>query len=239
MKKRWIIIIMIILFIAINIFFSLYKDQINYKSNYKGKFFPKYYKKNRKNKFIKSQNKMMSQNLHLFKDYLIQNFDVNYENDKFYFFDLNNQENDFDNDYCKKIFEKFIFCLNEENFKYSNNAKCNKILDNEIEELEKCTFDFNLDFDINDYYKKFEENILYLNFSYNNDFINVDKEENKLENRELFLENKENDMDIQKKNKKIITYSDNDANKSDENINKDCIEYGLSNEGLLICTKYE
>ena len=151
MKKRWIIIIMIILFIAINIFFSLYKDQINYKSNYKGKFFPKYYKKNRKNKFIKSQNKMMSQNLHLFKDYLIQNFDVNYENDKFYFFDLNNQENDFDNDYCKKIFEKFIFCLNEENFKYSNNAKCNKILDNEIEELEKCTFDFNLDFDINDY----------------------------------------------------------------------------------------
>ena len=46
-------------------------------------------------------------------------------------------------------------------------------------------------------------------------------------------------MDIREKNKNIITYSDNDANKSDENINKDCIEYGLSNEGLLICTKYE
>ena len=239
MKKRWIIIIMIILFIAINIFFSLYKDQINYKSNYKGKFFPKYYKKNRKNKFIKSQNKMMSQNLHLFKDYLIQNFDVNYENDKFYFFDLNNQENDFDNDYCKKIFEKFIFCLNEENFKYSNNAKCNKILDNEIEELEKCTFDFNLDFDINDYYKKLEENILYLNFSYYNDFINDDKEDDEMENRELLFENNENDMNFHEKSKYIMAYDDNYNNKNDENINKDCIEYGLSKEEYLICTKYE
>ena len=134
---------MIILFIAINIFFSLYKDQTNYKSYYKGKYFPKYYKKNRKAKLIKSEDKIINQDLHLFRDYLIQNFDMHYENDKFYFFDLNNQGNDFDNNDCKKIFEKFIFCLNEENAKNSNSLKCNKILDREIEELEKCTFDFN------------------------------------------------------------------------------------------------
>ena len=84
-----------------------------------------------------------------------------------------------------------------------------------------------------------EENILYLNFSYYNDFINDDKEDDEMENRELLFENNENDMNFHEKSKYIMAYDDNYNNKNDENMNKDCIEYGLSKEEYLICTKYE
>ena len=235
MVKKLIIIITIILFISINIFFSLYVERKNYKINYKGSH---QFKKNSLTTIMPKQDKILGQDLYLFKDYLMQNFEEEYDQDNYYYFDLDNPSmNNNDNNYCKSIFEKFVFCLSEENFKNLKHSKCNKLFEKEMEELEKCTFDFNFDFDINDYTKKIEDNI-YLNFSnYDND-KNYNDEENDFETQDIIFENKEKDITFHEKKKYIMNLEDN-RNKDEANQNKDCIEYGLSNDELLICTKYE
>ena len=107
-----------------------------------------------------------------------------------------------------------------------------------MEELEKCTFDFNFDFDITDYSKKLEENILYLNFSNYGSDKNDNEGENDFETQEIIFENKEKDITINEKKKYIMNLEDYNI-KDEANQNKDCIEYGLSNDELLICTKFE
>ena len=53
------------------------------------------------------------------------------------------------------------------------------------------------------------------------------------------FELRESDSIIKNKNKneKMLALDDNET--KNENMNKDCIEYGLSNDEILICTKYE
>ena len=120
------------------------------------------------------------------------------------------------------------------------NSKCNKLFEKEIEELEKCTFDFNFDFDINDYTKRIEENIFYLNYSDTENNKNVNEEENDFETQEIIFENKEKDITFQEKRVYYMDMEDIEDNiKSKENQNKDCVEYGLSLDEYLICTKYE
>ena len=239
MVKKLVIIIAIILFVSINIFFSLYVERKNYKKNYKGSHTPQHLKKNTLTTIMPKQHKTLGQDLYLFKDYLMQNFEEEYGQENYYFFDLDNPSlNENDNNYCKKIFEKFVFCLSEENFKNIKNSRCNKLFEKEMEELEKCTFDFNFDFDITDYSKKLEENILYLNFSNYGSDKNDNEGENDFETQEIIFENKEKDITINEKKKYIMNLEDYNI-KDETNQNKDCIEYGLSNDELLICTKFE
>jgi hypothetical protein len=241
MVKKWTIIITIILFISINIFFSLYVERKNYKINYKGRRSHHHFKQNTLTTTLPKQYKKISgQELYLFKDYLLQNFEEEYGQEDFYLFDLDNPSNIDDNNYCKNIFEKFVYCLSEENFKNLKNSKCNKLFEKEIEELEKCTFDFNFDFDINDYTKRIEENIFYLNYSDTENNKNFNEEENDFETQEIIFENKEKDITFQEKRVYYMDMEDIEENiKSKENQNKDCVEYGLSLDEYLICTKYE
>ena len=148
-----------------------------------------------------------------------------------------------DNKHCFNLLEKLMYCLSEENFKNIKRTKCNRLLQKEMKELEKCQIDFNFDFDINDYSKKMEEienNMFYLNFS-SFEKYNKQIEEEESETQEIIIDNKEIETIIKDKKKKIVTkeYSNEDINKNEENLNKDCVEYGLSQDDTLICTKYE
>lgn len=240
MWKKWMIIIVMI-FIAINIFFSLYTEKNSYKKFYFQNNDFQYYKKNIMTKIIPSDNKILKSDLNLFQEYLNQNLEEGEDLEKYFLFNFDESINS-NNKHCLKLLEKLVNCLSEENFQSLKSIKCNSIIGEEMEELEKCQIDFNSDFDINDYTKQFEEknnDIFYLNFS-TFDKYNKELKEEEYKTQDIIIENKEIETINYNKKKYIINEDDNNENnKNNENLNKDCIEYGLSKDGLLICTKYE
>ena len=243
MEKKWIIIIIVLILVFINIFFSLYAEHNSHKSYYFKNHANRYYKKKTNAKIIPSEYKLLKPDLNLFQDYINQNFEEEYEDfENYYFFNLEHPISA-DNKHCFNLLEKLMYCLSEDNFKNIKRTKCNRLLQKEMKELEKCQIDFNFDFDINDYSKKMEEienNMFYLNFS-SFEKYNKQIEEEESETQEIIIDNKEIETIIKDKKKKIVTkeYSNEDINKNEENLNKDCVEYGLSQDDILICTKYE
>ena len=136
--------------------------------------------------------------------------------------------------------------MTEENFKNIKETKCNKLVDKEIEELEKCQIEFNSDFDSYDYSQNFDNNIVYFNFSDHdneNGNDNYNAEDDEELDKEKFLKLLEEDSYIKDKNINIISSENsniiNNNINNDDYLNKDCIEYGLSKDGFIICTKYE
>ena len=225
--------------ILINIFFTLYVEKRNYKKYYLPRQPMQYFQKNKITKILPSEPKMLKNELNIFQDYLNHNIDGEYDFEKYYFFNLDNPITS-NNKYCFNLLEKLVYCLSEENMKNLKNLKCNKLIENEMEELEKCQIDFNFDFDINDYSQKIdniENDIFYLNFS-TFDKYNKEIEEEELETQDIIIDNEEIGAIIKDK-KKMIKADTNENITNEENSKKDCVEYGISNDEFLICTKYE
>ena len=229
----------VMILILINIFFTLYVEKRNYKKYYLPRQPMQYFQKNKITKILPSEPKMLKNELNIFQDYLNHNIDGEYDFEKYYFFNLDNPITS-NNKYCFNLLEKLVYCLSEENMKNLKNSKCNKLIENEMEELEKCQIDFNFDFDINDYSQKIdniENDIFYLNFS-TFDKYNKEIEEEELETQDIIIDNEEIGAIIKDK-KKMIKADTKENITNEENSKKDCIEYGISNDEFLICTKYE
>ena len=235
MVKKTTIISIIAILVLVNIFLSFYKSRRNYHRYYENKL-PSKYKKHTLTSLGSSEQKEIG---YLFQEHLRQAFkeEYKYDFDRIYYLNPDNPFYNTDN-YCMNLLQKFVFCLAKENLKNLKNSKCNQLLEKEFEQLEKCQIDFNFDFDITDYTQNFDDNIIYFNLT-NFDNVNVKfEEEEEFEKLEKIFELKEGDLIIKKKNEKVIGLDDNKTN-NDEHLNKDCIEYGLSNDEILICTKYE
>lgn len=229
----------VMILILINIFFTLYVEKRNYKKYYLPRQPMQYFQKNKITKILPSEPKMLKNELNIFQDYLNHNIDGEYDFEKYYFFNLDNPITS-NNKYCFNLLEKLVYCLSEENMKNLKNSKCNKLIENEMEELEKCQIDFNFDFDINDYSQKIdniENDIFYLNFS-TFDKYNKEIEEEELETQDIIIDNEEIGAIIKDK-KKMIKADTKENITNEENSKKDCVEYGISNDEFLICTKYE
>lgn len=229
----------VMILILINIFFTLYVEKRNYKKYYLPRQPMQYFQKNKITKTLPSEPKMLKNELNIFQDYLNHNIDGEYDFEKYYFFNLDNPITS-NNKYCFNLLEKLVYCLSEENMKNLKNSKCNKLIENEMEELEKCQIDFNFDFDINDYSQKIdniENDIFYLNFS-TFDKYNKEIEEEELETQDIIIDNEEIGAIIKDK-KKMIKADTKENITNEENSKKDCVEYGISNDEFLICTKYE
>ena len=233
MVKKLATIIIVAFLILVNIFLSFYIEKSNYYGYYEEDNMPQNYKKNTITTVIASMKKKLG---NIFQDFLRNNSKEEIDLDYFFYFDT---DNNFyaNNDYCLSLLQKFVFCFAEENLK---NSKCNKLLEKEIEELEKCQIDFDFDFDITDYTKNFDKNNVYFNLSnYDNDYDNDSITEDVLELDEKAFELKEMENIFNtNKNDNVIFMEEKYVN-NDDNLNKDCIEYGLSKEEFLICTKYE
>ena len=137
--------------------------------------------------------------------------------------------------YCYSLLNEFIFCLSTENEK---NHKCQKLFEEKMQELEKCEV-----INFNNSIQNMKNNIIHFNMPYEE--MNTDIEE-EFENEKKFNENElsilnetHEEMEEEKpeKNAIAIIEENNDDNINDSNL--DCVEYGLSDDEHIICTKYE
>ena len=235
MVKKTAIISVIAVLVLVNIFLSFYKNRKSYHRYYDTKL-PSKFKKHTLTSLVSPDQKEIG---YFFQEQIRKVLKEQYKYDFEHIYYLN-QDNPFfrTNNYCMNLLQKFVYCLAKENLKNVQISKCNQLLEKEIEQLEKCQIDFNFDFDITDYTQNYDDNIIYFNLT---NFDNVNgkfEEEEEFEKLEKIFELKEGDFIIKKKNENVIGLDDNKTN-NDEHLNKDCIEYGLSNDEILICTKYE
>ena len=237
MVKKTAIISVIAILVLVNIFLSFYKSRKNYHSDYDNKL-PSKFKKHTLTSLVSPDQKEIG---YFFQEHLRKALKEEYKYDIDHIYYLN-QDNPFygTDNYCINLLQKFVYCLAKENLKTVQASKCNQLLEKEIEQLEKCQIDFNFDFDITDYTQNFDNNIIYFNLTNFDNINDKFEEEEEFEKLDKIFEFKENDLIIKNKNKneKMLGFEDNKT-KNDENMNKDCIEYGLSNDEILICTKYE
>ena len=237
MVKKTAIISVIAILVLVNIFLSFYKSRKNYHRYYDNKK-PSKYKKHTLTSLVSPEQKEIG---YFFQEHIRKALKEQYKYDFDHIYYLN-QDNPFygTDNYCMNLLHKFVYCLAKENLKNIQTSKCNQLLEKEIEQLEKCQIDFNFDFDINDYSQNFDDNIIYFNLTNFDNINDKFEEEEEFEKLDKIFELKESDLIINKKNKKekMLALDDNET-KNNENLNKDCIEYGLSNDEILICTKYE
>ena len=234
MVKKLATIITVVFLILVNIFLSYFIEKSNYSGYYEEDNMPQNIKKNTITTIIPAKKNVLG---NFYQDFLKHNLKEEIDLDNFFYFDMDNNFH-INNNYCLSLLQKFIFCLAEENLKNLKNSKCNKLIEKQIEQLDKCQIDFNIDFDTIDYTKNPDKNIVYFNLSnYDNDNDSVGDDE--LEFDDKLLDIKEMEYIINKnKNENIISFEEKYVNIND-NLNKDCIEYGLSKDEVLICTKYE
>ena len=129
--------------------------------------------------------------------------------------------------FCYSLLAEFIFCLSPDN---ENNPKCENLIFEKSNDLKRCDI-INL------------KNLKKLkNYKY---FVLLPKDEETTEKQaELKLDQKlnlikekiEDNEQKNKNNKKIIK---NETIKEKINANKDCVEYGLTQDEHIICRKYE
>lgn len=237
MVKKTAIISVIAVLVLVNIFLSFYKNRKSYHRYYDTKL-PSKFKKHTLTSLVSPDQKEIG---YFFQEQIRKVLKEQYKYDFEHIYYLN-QDNPFfrTDNYCMNLLQKFVYCLAKENLKNVQISKCNQLLEKEIEQLEKCQIDFNFDFDITDYTQHFDNNIIYFNLTNFDNINDKFEEEEEFEKLDKIFELKESDLVIKNKNKneKMLGLDDNKT-KNDENMNKDCIEYGLSNDEILICTKYE
>jgi hypothetical protein len=237
MVKKKAIISVIAVLVLVNIFLSFYKSRKSYHRYYDTKL-PSKFKKHTLTSLVSPDQKEIG---YFFQEQIRKALKEQYKYDFEHIYYLN-QDNPFfrTDNYCMNLLQKFVYCLAKENLKNVQISKCNQLLEKEIEQLEKCQIDFNFDFDITDYTQHFDNNIIYFNLTNFDNINDKFEEEEEFEKLDKIFELKESDLVIKNKNKneKMLGLDDNKT-KNDENMNKDCIEYGLSNDEILICTKYE
>jgi hypothetical protein len=134
--------------------------------------------------------------------------------------------------FCYSLLNEFLFCLSPENDK---NYKCKKLFYEKLNELEKCDIiNFNNS-------KNSKKDFIFFNFPkdvYTDVEDEFEKEKKYKEKSEFSLKKDEENEDEEKSKKQILLYNPKN-NIKNENANKDCVEYGLTKDDLIICTKYE
>ena len=232
MKKIYAIIALTIILLVINICLSLYinNDAQYYEANY----LSHYYKLKNMPTIIPIEYEEPEYEYDDVEEYYFQNMeDIENNlliNNNIKFNDSNNKFFNF----CYLLLNEFLFCLSPENDK---NYKCKKLFYEKLNELEKCDIiKFNKS-------KNSKKEIIFFNFP-KEEYIDVEdefeKEKKYKEKSEFSLKKDEEneDEDEEKSKKQIILYNPKN-NIENENANKDCVEYGLTKDDYIICTKYE
>ena len=232
MKKIYAIIALTIILLVINICLTLYinNDDQYYEANY----LSHYYKLKNMPTIIPIEYEEPEYEYDDVEEYYFQNMeDIENNlliNNNIKFNDSNNKLFNF----CYSLLNEFLFCLSPENDK---NYKCKKLFYEKLNELEKCDIiKFNKS-------KNSKKEIIFFNFP-KEEYIDVEdefeKEKKYKEKSEFSLKKDEEneDEDEEKSKKQIILYNPKN-NIENENANKDCVEYGLTKDDYIICTKYE
>jgi hypothetical protein len=155
--------------------------------------------------------------------------DNNYKKDVIEFPVLFNYNgNDKNLNFCYSLLAEFIFCLSPDN---ENNPKCENLIFEKSNELKRCDI-INLN------------NLKKLKNYKNLDVLLPKDEETTEKQTELKLDQKLNLIkekieDNGQKNKNNKSTIKNETIKEKINGNKDCIEYGLTQDEHIICKKYE
>jgi len=130
--------------------------------------------------------------------------------------------------FCYSLLAEFIFCLSPDN---EDSPKCENLIFDKLNELIRCDI-INIDnLKKLNYYKSFDGSLP-------KDEEDTDKQaEFKLDKEINLIEDKiEDNGQLSKNNKKILT---NETIKEKIDGNKDCVEYGLTQDEHIICKKYE
>ena len=231
MKKIYAIIALTIILLIINICLTLYIN--NDDEYYEGNYLSHYYKLKNMPTIIPLEYEEPEYEYDDGEEYYFPNME---DIEKNLLLNNNIKFNDSNNkffNFCYSLLNEFLFCLSPENDK---NYKCKKLLYEKINELEKCDIiNFN---NLNNSKKDY----LFFNFPKDEFYPGVEDEferEKKLnEISELSLKNEEENEDEEKSKKQILLYNPNNII-GIENVNKDCVEYGLTKDDYIICTKFE
>jgi hypothetical protein len=230
MKKIYAIIALTIILLVINICLTLYinNDAQYYEANY----LSHYYKLKNMPTIIPIEYEEPEYEYDEVEEYYFQNMeDIENNlllNNNIKFNDSNNKLFNF----CYSLLNEFLFCLSPENDK---NYKCKKLFYEKLNELEKCDIiNFNNS-------KNSKKEFIFFNFPkevYTDVEDEFEKEKKYKEKSEFSLKKDEENEDEEKSKKQILLYNPKN-NVKNENANKDCVEYGLTKDDLIICTKYE
>jgi hypothetical protein len=222
--------ILLLIVLSFSIGFSLYLR--NNKENYHENYLSHYYKL--KNMPIIIPHEFREPNYESkgeydFNDEEEDENDNNYKKDVIEFPVLFNYNgNDKNLNFCYSLLAEFIFCLSPDN---ENNPKCENLIFEKSNELKRCDI-INLN------------NLKKLKNYKNLDVLLPKDEETTEKQTELKLDQKLNLIkekieDNEQKNKNNKSTIKNETIKEKINGNKDCIEYGLTQDEHIICTKYE
>ena len=228
MDKIYTTIILILIVFSIIIGFSLYWR--NNKEHYHENYLSHYYKLKNMPTIIPFE--FGEPNYDSEDEYEFDVEDVD-ENDNFYknmdviefpvLFNYNASDKNLN--FCYSLLAEFIFCLAPDN---ENNPKCRNLIFEKSKELKRCDI-----INLNNL-KKLKN---YKNLLPKDEETTEKQAELKL-NQELNLI-KEKIEDNEQKNKNNKSIISNETIKEKINGNKDCIEYGLTQDEHIICIKYE
>ena len=229
MKKIYAIITLTIILLVINICLSLYIN--NDDEYYEGDYLSHYYKLKNMPTIIPIEYEEPEYEYDDVEEYYFQNMeDVDNNillNKNIKFNDSNKKLSNF----CASLLNELLICLAPDNDK----NKCKKIFSEKLNELEKCDI---INFNNSNNSKK---NFVFFDFP-KDEYIDVGVEfrrEKKYKKKiEFSIKKDEENKDEEKSKKQILLY-DTKNNIENENANKDCVEYGLTKDDLIICTKYE
>ena len=141
---------------------------------------------------------------------------------------FNYNDNDKNLNFCYSLLGEFLFCLSQDN---EINPKCENLISENYNELKKCDI-------INLNNLKKLKNYKNLNILLPKDEETTEKQVELKQDQELnLIEEKIEDDEQKNKNDKIIIK--NETIKEKINENKDCVEYGLTQDEFIICRKYE
>ena len=141
---------------------------------------------------------------------------------------FNYNDNDKNLNFCYSLLGDFIFCLSPDN---ESNPKCENLISENLNELKKCDI-INLN------------NLKKLKNYKNLDILLPKDEETTEKKAELKPDQKLNLIkekieDDEQKNKNDKSIIKNETINEKINGNKDCVEYGLTQDEYIICRKYE
>ena len=230
MKKIYLIIALTIILLIINILLSLYID--NDDEYYEENYLSHYYKLKNMPTIIPFE---FEEPIYEYEDddyFYYQNVD-DIEFPKLYNYKYNNS-NKYLN-YCYSLLSQFLACLSAEN---ENSFKCQNLFYEKLNELEKCDI-----INFNNSMRNYKKNLINFNFNFEGEDMYKDIQDdfqkekifNGIEDFSLKLNGEIEDDE--KDNNQIALFQGNfDEN---PNKNKDCVEYGLTEDDYIICTKYE
>ncbi len=224
-------IVLILVLLSISVGFSLYLK--NNKEHYHENYLSHYYELKNMPTIIPFEFGELNYKP---EDEYELDFDDEDENDNYYknknviefpvLFNYNDSDKNLN--FCYSLLAEFIFCLSPDN---ENSPKCENLIFEKSNELKRCDIINMNNLKKLNYYKNFDASL-------SNDEENTDKQaEFKLDKKINLIKDKiEDNEQISKNNKKVLT---NESIKEETHGNKDCVEYGLTQDEHIICRKFE